>query len=182
MRIDRLCVDMGWTPGIVAAVKHKAGGSAMVLCKGLGIKAGKKPISTWARKPGETHGHFWIIPNVSRTAEFPHVAANVNYWKSFVHEHLAIAPGDVGSLTIFGRERDHELFAQHIANSETWTETEGWGRKVREWTPRPGKPDNHWLDCLVGCAVAASMVGIKVPGETTPKRQRKRYTQSDLRR
>ena len=154
----------------------------MVLCKGLGIKAGKKPISTWARKPGETHGHFWIIPNVSRTAEFPHVAANVNYWKSFVHEHLAIAPGDVGSLTIFGRERDHELFAQHIANSETWTETEGWGRKVREWTPRPGKPDNHWLDCLVGCAVAASMVGIKVPGETTPKRQRKRYTQSDLRR
>jgi len=184
MRIDRLCVDMGWEParGVIAAVKHKAGGTAMLLYKGLGIKAGRKPMSTWTRKPGETHGHYWVIPNVSRTAEFPHVAADVNYWKSFVHERLALAAGTVGSLTIFGRERDHELFARHIAQSETWTTTEGWGRKVNEWTARPGRPDNHWLDCLTGNAVAASTTGLTLPGQATPKRQRKRYTQEDLTR
>ena len=98
-------------------------------------------------------------------------------------EEVGVAVDPKGeAMTLFGGERAHELFAQHVAGSETWTETEGWGRKVREWSLLPSKPDNHWLDCLAGCAVAASMVGIRVPGECTPTRQRKRYSQQDLRR
>ena len=50
MRIDRLLVDMGYKPGIVAAVKHKAGGTAMMLAKGMGIKAGSKPMSSFSRR------------------------------------------------------------------------------------------------------------------------------------
>ncbi len=46
MRIDRLLVDMGYKPGIVAAVKHKAGGAAMMLAKGVGIRAGNKPMAS----------------------------------------------------------------------------------------------------------------------------------------
>ena len=54
---------------------------------------------------------------------------------------------------------------------------------VREWSVLPTKPDNHWLDCLVGCAVAASVLGVRVPGQgAKPVRKRKRYTQADLRR
>jgi hypothetical protein len=49
--------------------------------------------------------------------------------------------------------------------------------------PKPSKPDNHWFDCLVGCAVAASMVGIKSAGEEASSgRRRLRYTREDLRR
>ncbi|HSV29637.1 MAG TPA: hypothetical protein VLL76_08755, partial [Candidatus Omnitrophota bacterium] len=33
------------------------------------------------------------------------------------------------------------------------------GRTVDEWKLRATRPDNHWLDCLVGCAVAASVQG-----------------------
>jgi hypothetical protein len=182
MRIDRLLVDMGYKPGIVAAVKHKVGGSAMMLYKGLGLRAGSKPMSSYARRPGETIGHHWYIPNVSKTAEFPHIASDVNYWKTFTHTAFATAAGDAGSLTIFGQAREHELFAQHIANSETWTATQGHGRSLHEWTLLPSKPDNHWLDCLAGCAVAASMCGISLPGESAPRRQRKRYTQADFQR
>jgi hypothetical protein len=70
-----------------------------------------------------------------------------------------------------------------VAGSETWTLTHGQGRDVREWKPRPTHPDNHWFDCLVGCAAAASMIGVKSLGmEDPPRRQRKRYTQQDLRR
>ena len=66
--------------------------------------------------------------------------------------------------------------------TETWTATEGHGRVVHEWRLKPSKPGNHWLDCLVGCAVAASMCGVKLPGmEVRRGRQRKRYTQADLR-
>ena len=129
---------------------------------------------------GRTTGTSGTSPTSPARPEFPHVAADVNFWKSFVHEHLAIAPGDVGSLTIFGSEREHELFAQHIAKSETWVQTEGWGRKVREWSPLPGKPDNYWLDCLVGCAVAASLVGLRVPGQDAGRTRRQRIKLSEL--
>lgn len=184
MRIDRLLVDMGWEPaqGIIAAVKHKVGGTAMMMSKGVGIRASRQPMSTWKRRPGEQHGHYWCIPNVSRSREFPHVLFDANHWKTFVHTALATAPGDRGSLTLFGRATDHELFARHIAESEQWVDVQALGRTVREWSPRPAKPDNHWLDCLVGCAVAASLEGIRTPGEGASRRIRKRYTQNDLRR
>ena len=41
--------------------------------------------------------------------------------------------------------------------------TEGRGRTVDEWRPRPSGGDNHWLDCLVGAAVAASVQGCSLP-------------------
>ena len=77
---------------------------------------------------------------------------------------------------------DHGLFAEHIARSEHWVEVTGPYGTVREWSPLPTKPDNHWLDCMVGCAAAASMCGIKTAGDALPGRERKRYTQADLRR
>ena len=42
--------------------------------------------------------------------------------------------------------------------------TEGRGRTVDEWKVRPGGGDNHWLDCLVGCAVGGSVQGVSLPG------------------
>ena len=54
---------------------------------------------------------------------------------------------------------------------------------VHGWSQKPVKPDNHWFDCLAGCAAAASMCGVRVPGEgTKPARQRQPHTQEDLRR
>jgi hypothetical protein len=165
VKIGRLLVDMGFKPGLVADVKRKTGGAVTMLAKGMGLRAGRKPMSSYARKPGEVHGHYWYVPNVGRTAEFPHVAVDVNYWKTFVHTGLATAAGDPGAITLFGgKSRDHELFAEHIAHSETWVETQGYGRLVHEWSLRPAKPDNHWFDCLVGCAAAASILGCRVPG------------------
>jgi hypothetical protein len=160
---------MGYKPGIVAAMKHKAGGAAMVLAKGVGIRAGSRPMSMYKHHPGEVHGHNWYFPNVKGTQEFPHVAADVNWWKTFVHARLSVAPGDPGALTLFGKSAsEHALFAEHVAGSETWTLTHGHGRDVQEWKLKPSRPDNHWLDCLVGCAAAASICGIKLPGHETP--------------
>lgn len=183
MKIDRLLVDMGYKPGLIADVKRRVGGTAMMASKGLGIRASRKPLSGYSRHPGEVHGHYWYIPNVRKTGEFPHVLVDVNYWKTFVHAGLGTAAGDRGCISLFGSDgHEHELFAEQIARSESWVETTGMGRVVHEWSPRPLRPDNHWLDCLVGCCTAASMCGVKRPGETGPTRERKRYTQLDLRR
>lgn len=42
--------------------------------------------------------------------------------------------------------------------------TEGRGRTVDEWKLRPEHGDNHWFDCLVGSAVAASIQGAALLG------------------
>ncbi|MCL2701420.1 MAG: hypothetical protein FWE88_06970 [Phycisphaerae bacterium] len=87
-----------------------------------------------------------------------------------------------GTLTLFGKKPDqHRLFAEHVADAETYVVTEGQGCRGHEWRAKPSKPDNHWFDCLVGCAIAASIAGAQPPGEAGPGRQRKRYTQDDLR-
>ena len=185
MKIDRLLVDMGYKPGIVADVKRKVGGSATMLSKGIGIRAGRKPIAEYVRKPGEVIGHYWYIPNVRRTGQFPHVLVDVNYWKRFVHEGLATAAGDRGCLSLFGPAarasqsstggagkdgRMHELLAEHVTRSERWTDLTGPYGTVREWLMLPSRPDNHWFDCLVGCAAAASMCGVSLFRSATPKK------------
>ena len=155
----------------------------MLLSKGMVLKAGNKPMAAYTRRPGERHGHNWYIPNVSRSCEFRHVAFDANSWKTFIHARLATAAGDRGALSLFGKmPEQHRLFAEHIADPESYVVTEGYGRTVHEWRPKPSKPDNHRLDCLVGCAVAASMIGVRAPGEAAASRHRKRYTQDDLRR
>jgi len=148
-------------------------------------------MAAYTRRPGERHGCNWYIPNVSRSSEFRHVAFDANSWKTFIHARLGTAAGDHGALTLFGKKPEqHRLFAEHVADSETYVVTAGQGRTVHEWRPKPSKPacgersrpDNHWFDCLVGRAVAASMASVKAAGEGASGRQRKRYTQDDLRR
>jgi hypothetical protein len=83
--------------------------------------------------------------------------------------------GDRGCLSLFGDKPEmHRLFAEHIT-AEYRVKTEGRGRTVDEWKLRPSAVDNHWLDGLVGCAVAASIQGVILPGTDniqTPKRNR----------
>ncbi len=66
------------------------------------------------------------------------------------------------------------MLAEQVT-AEYFIKTEGRGRTVDEWKARPEQPDNHWLDCLVGSAVGASMQGALLFGTdllASPKRQR----------
>ena len=52
----------------------------------------------------------------------------------------------------------------------------------RWWTERPNA-NNHWLDCLVGCAVAGSIQGVTLFGtEAKSVVKRSRVKLSDLKR
>lgn len=95
---------------------------------------------------------------------------DTNYWKSFVQARLKVAIGDRGCLSLFGdRPETHRLFSEHLT-AEYRVKTEGRGRTVDEWKIRPERSDNHWLDCLVGCTVGASMLGVSLD-ETGPSVQ-----------
>lgn len=76
----------------------------------------------------------------------------------------SVAMGDKGCLSLFGRDREaHRLLADHLT-AEYRVKTEGRGRVVDEWKIRPSAQDNHWLDSLAGCGVAASILGVMLPG------------------
>ena len=87
--------------------------------------------------------------------------------------------GDRGCLSLFGAKAEaHRLLADHLT-AEYRVRTQGRGREVDEWKLRPERPDNHWLDCLVGCAVAASMQGAAL-AETAPVEKPKRISFREL--
>ena len=110
-----------------------------------------------------------------------YVVIDTNYWKSFVHARLAVPMGDRGCLSLFAGA-DHGLLAEHLT-AEYCVRTQARGRQVDDWKPRGPGRDNHWLDCLVGCAVGASMSGAVLFGTTATESIRKpRVRLSDLQR
>jgi len=132
-----------------------------------------KPISEYDRHRGDRIGHNWWIPSVTKKRALRHVEVDTNFWKTFVHERLSTAMGDAGCLSIFGKKPiEHRLFAEHLT-SEYRVRTQGRGRELDEWKLPAHHPDNHWLDCMVGCTAGASMLGVAVPGgEKDPVRYR----------
>jgi hypothetical protein len=163
IHISRMLVDLGYVPSTAEqAIRMSNKGAAIIGSRGVGITAAGKPMSEYLRKPGEIIGREWMLTK-SASSESRSVRFDSNYWKSWVSDRLATAMGDKTSLTLYGiKPNDHRLIADHLT-AETATPTEGRGRKLREWRPKPARPDNHWLDCIVGCAVAASMVGVGNP-------------------
>ena len=76
---------------------------------------------------------------------------------------------------------DHRMFAEQMT-AEYPVKTEGRGREVDEWKARPGR-DNHFLDCVVGCCVAACVQGAALPAWTANPggvRKRKRRTFAEM--
>ncbi|GEM_PF-3195800 len=188
MRIDRLLVDVGYKPGIVAAVKHKVGGSNMMLSKGLGIRASRQPMSTWKRRPGETHGHFWYVPNVNRTAE-PACRRQVpapSGGRELLEDVRPHRPGHGPR-----RPRQPDALRQAI-RPRAVRPPRGRVRAVdRRSGPRPHGPRmvpqarqaRQPLARLLGRLHRSGQPpGIRTPGEGTPHRQCKRYSKNDLRR
>jgi phage terminase large subunit GpA-like protein len=85
---------------------------------------------------------------------------DTNAWKSFFAARMKLPASDPQAFTIHAG--NHELLAEHLT-SEYPTRVEARGRVVDEWRMIPGR-DNHWLDCVVGAAVAASFTGISAVG------------------
>ena len=160
-RVERCMIDAseGRMTDMIYQFARQSKHAALIMpSHGRGVGASSRPFSDWKRKPGERLGLNWIVTTGRRSV--PHVTYDTNYWKSFVHSRIAVPMGDRGCLSVFGRKPgDHRLLAEHVC-AEYKVPTTGRGRTVDEWKLRPENFDNHWLDCLVGCAVGASIGGV----------------------
>lgn len=162
MHVERALIDANWgaSTDIVYQYCRQSAFSGIILpAHGRYIGASSKPMTEYRKKPGDRLGFNWLIPGVAGRRAIRHVIFDTNFWKSFIHTRLSVSKGDSGSFTLFGRNPlYHQLLAEHLT-AEYRVKTEGRGRTVDEWKIRPQRFDNHWLDCLAGCAVAASMQG-----------------------
>jgi len=188
LRIERCLIDANWgssTDVVYQFCRQSAQAGVVMPSHGRFVGASSQPFSEYKRRPGDRVGHNWRMPNVAGKRAVRHVVYDTNFWKSFVYARLAVAMGDRGCLSLFGDGPDqHRLFAEHLT-SEYRVKTEGRGRTVDEWKQRPERGDNHWLDCLVGCAVAASIQGAVLEGTggtTAVRRERVSFAEMQRRR
>ncbi|HSW63974.1 MAG TPA: terminase gpA endonuclease subunit [Dissulfurispiraceae bacterium] len=184
--VSQLLIDANWgqsTDTVYQFARQSAYSPLILPAHGRYFGASTRAMDEWRQSPGDRRGCHWFIPSTSRRAA-KYVVVDVNYWKSFLYARFAVAMGDRGCLSLFGRNQPglHRLFSDHIV-AEYAVETAGRGRRVTEWKARPGSPDNHWFDCLVGCAAGASIRGFGLPGaEPVRQKKRRKYTQWDLSR
>lgn len=186
VRIDRCLVDANWgasTDVVYQFCRQSKYANVLLPSHGRYVGASSIPFSEYKRKRGDRVGLNWRIPNVAGRRAVRHVLFDTNYWKSFIHARLAVPMGDPGCVSLFGRKPDqHRLLAEHLT-AEYRVKTEGRGRTVDEWKLRLSGADNHWLDCLVGAAVAASMQGAVLFGtDSKPRAKRARVRLSELQR
>ncbi len=162
VRIDRCLIDANWgssTDVVYQFCRQSPHAGVLMPSHGRYVGASSIPFSDYKRKRGDRVGLNWRIPVVTGKRAVRHVVFDTNYWKSFAHARLAVPMGDPGCLSLFGQKAEqHRLLSEHLT-SEYRVKTEGRGRTVDEWKLRVEGLDNHWLDCLVGSAVAASMQG-----------------------
>lgn len=183
-RVKLCLIDSGWgatSDTIYRFCRRSKLANILLPSKGVGITAARAPLvdPTQKRKPGENvHGQW----KVSRTtAGVKLVTYDTNHWKGLVNNRLAVSIGDPGALTLFeASPYQHRSIADQLS-SEVCIRTEGRGRVVDQWQLKPGR-DNHYFDCVVGCAVAASMNGSKVVNEVRPKPKEKNEQPKSKRR
>lgn len=170
LRIDRALVDANWgdSTDIVYQFCRTSKFAGVVLpSHGRYIGASSKELNDVAksttRKTGDLVGDHWRISSSAKSKRASrYVVYDTNYKKTFVASRLTTPVGDPGSLSLYGRRAiDHRMISEHFA-SEYPVETTGRGRTVSEWKLRPGIADNHFWDGVVGCAVAASIEGVRL--------------------
>lgn len=159
---DRMLIDSGWgehTETIYRAIREHELRTIVRPSKGIGITPDKTPIAEWKLAPGSKRGEAWMMAPLENRRAVRLLTFDANHWKSSVMRALARPPAEPGGISIFGGKRQrHQNLIDHLL-AESKTVTTGRGRTVEVWKLKPGNHDNEWLDCLVGCAVAAAEQG-----------------------
>ena len=176
MRLERLMIDANWgasTDIVYQFCRATPFASLVMPSHGRYVGASSLPFSEWAKRLGDRVGPNWRVPGSAGKRAVRHCLYDTNFWKSFMASRFATSVGEPGCLTLFGHY-EHGLLIDHLL-AEAPVRTEARGRVVDEWKTKMVGQDNHWLDCLVGNCVAASMLGVRTVGVESTAGPRKKY-------
>jgi phage terminase large subunit GpA-like protein len=174
MRIGQLMVDANWgksTATVRTFAKRSPWASTILPSHGRGIGASSPALTDKGKARGDKIGLNWRIGNINGQRS---VTYDTNYWKTFVAARLRLATGDPEALVIHAGE--HDLLFDHLTNEYPVRTESARGRVVDEWKLSGTRWENHWWDCLVGAAVAASIAGVQPTATESGGRQRRKVT------
>ncbi len=184
LRVERCLVDAGWeTATVHKAIIASPHAGVLYPSKGVGRSATQVGVARWKPRPGERSGHHWRL-TLGETKRGRQVQFDPDAWKTFLFNALTVPPGGPTGLVLFGRSAGvHEMLSEHLAAEYSEPVTIR-GDTFDKWQLRPDRSDNHLLDAVVGCAVAASVQGLLIPagvGPTVqPKKERKKIDIEEL--
>jgi hypothetical protein len=170
MRINQMLVDSNWSQ-MMTVVRNFARSSpfaaSILPSRGRGVGAAGTPMGP-RKNRGDRAGLNWLV---GKTAEGTQIEANydTNFWKTFTSGRLRLGLGDPEAIMLHSGH--HEMLIEHLV-AEFPVRVEARGRTVDEW--KEVARENHWWDCLVGCAVAASITGLEPAASEGGFRKRKK--------
>jgi hypothetical protein len=127
---------------------------------GKGIQSHKKPMNEYRKEPGDLVGWNWRL-DAKTLAKGRYVAFDTYPWKTFIAEAILTPAGAPGAFYLCGKSlMDHQLLTTHLLCEYRSPSLRLDGQRVEVWSERPDRRENHWWDCVVGCAVGASMLGV----------------------
>ena len=165
-RISRIGIDSGYQTATIRKVYRESQyRDRLTLTMGQGYGVAQRPMSDKTVKAGDVKGSHWFYAR-AKTGSVRTVEIDTNFWKSFFHRRLMIAIGDPGCFSLYNVENNqyHRLVAEHWTAEYCTPDLPGKYCKVDLWSEKPGKPDNDFFDCAVGCAVMASFDGLQMVG------------------
>jgi hypothetical protein len=174
MTIEKILVDIKWGEKNKLlrgwCRRHKHHGRILHAAQGFGFGATSVPMDCY-KQDGAKRGEHWRL-GPPREGDI-WVTVDTNWWKSMAASRLALPIGTAGAWTIFGDDpADHAMFFDHLCEEEP-VDVSAKGRTVTEWKAAKGVVNNDWWDCLVGSAVAASMLGCQIPEMERPAKRRR---------
>lgn len=178
MQVSKCLIDSNWhrsTAVVNAFCRRSEHRKILLPTRGRGVTSPDDGLINprEKRKPGELRGLRWKVLPVADHAGF-YLLYDTNFWKTFVHSRLSVAVGDPGALSIYQADRRgvHKMLAEQLT-AEKCERVTVRDCELDRWSLLPGA-DNHFFDAVVGCAVAASMMGVHLPSSSVPKRQQPR--------
>jgi hypothetical protein len=172
MRVRQVCIDENWqqsTEVVRTFCRRSVFAASLLPTRGKGIGASGGSL-TEKKGRGEKLGLNWVIRQTATNQRYG--TYDTNYWKTFSAARLRLTLGDPEAITLHAG--DHDMLVEHLT-SEYPVRTEARGRVVDEWK-LDNRRENHWWDCLVGSAVAASIAGVHPVATEAGGRQRKKVT------
>lgn len=170
MRISQLLVDSNWgqSTAVVRNFCRSTPFAAQILpSRGKGVGASGTPMGP-RKNRGDRGGLNWLV---GKTAEGIQIEAtyDTNFWKTFTSARLRLGLGDPEAIMLHAG--NHDMLIEHLV-AEFPVRVEARGRSVDEW--KSVARENHFWDCLVGAAVAASITGLEPAASEGGFRKRKK--------
>lgn len=183
-KVERCMIDAGkWPDAVYRFVQKSPFGASIYPSKGVARSDTSVGVAKWKQRPGERSGYHWRLTTGTGSGRGRQVQFDPDAWKTFLHGTLLVPPGGNHGLFLWGKSAStHAMIAEHCGAEASEPKKIRSGDTFDKWLQRPHRPDNHLWDCLVGCAVAASVQGLTTQADGTPaepKTQKQRVKLSE---